>query len=161
EPQHSSRLMKVVADILAGLGLPLEIEVLLPVVMAMTALNGLLSLFALTRVGFAVADVTTGLRRSFIDALLRVNWSYFARQPVGRLSNAMSGEANRGGEAWLNVTQFISQIFQALVFLGLALLVSWKIFLAAVVIGGTLIVSLNRFVRRARRAGRQQTKRTK
>jgi len=156
-----SKLSRLVIETLAAIGLPATIEILIPLVFLGTLLKALLTFFAMNHVGYAVADVATGLRQSLIGALLQANWGYYAGQPVGRFSNAISGEAQRAGEAWLNVATFLAQTSQAIVYLMMALLVSWQVFFGALVIGVIAIVSLNRWVRRARRAGRQQTTRTK
>ncbi len=159
--QSDSTLSRVAVQMMGTVGLPVTLNVLVGLVLAATLLKSALTLFAMSHVGYAVADVAAGLRRTLIAALLDVSWGYFARQPVGRLSNAMSGEAQRAGEAWLNVATFATQLFQTLVYLVLAFLVGWKVFLGSVLVGALMIISLRRFVRRARRAGRHQTIRTK
>lgn len=156
-----SLLDEIVRSVLAAVGLPLQVEVLLLVVVAGLVLKAALTLFAMSHVGYAVAEVATGLRLQLVKALLEARWGYFARQPVGRFANAISSEASRAGDAYLAVATTISIAFQAVIYLCLALLVSWQLSLLSLVVGSVIVLSLNRLVRITKRAGRQQTKRTK
>src|SRR5690606_23158995 len=119
-----------------------------------------LIILAMRQVGYAVADVSTRLRAILIDSLLRVRWRYFAQQPVGRIANAVGLEATRGGQAYLLSAQVITGMIQTAVYLLVAFLVSWKLALISLAVGGTIVLVLNTLVRSARRAGRRQTVRT-
>lgn len=156
-----SAIHDMVTGALAMVGLEPDLVVLLVVFVSGLVLKAVLTLFAMNHVGYAVAEVATGLRLQLIQALLEARWGYFARQPVGRFANAISSEASRAGEAYLGVATTIAIAFQAVIFLGLALMLSWKLSLASLFIGGVVVISLNRLVRATKRAGRQQTKRTK
>ncbi len=156
-----SAIHDMVTGALAAIGLPPDLIVLLVVFVGGLVLKAALTLFAMNHVGYAVAEVATGLRLQLIQALLEARWGYFARQPVGRFANAISSEASRAGDAYLAVATTIAIAFQAVIFLILALMLSWKLSLASLLIGSIVVLSLNRLVRATKRAGRQQTKRTK
>lgn len=161
EANSSSAVHDMVNGALAAVGLPADLLVLLMVVVGGIVLKAALTLFAMNHVGYAVAEIATKLRLQLIQALLEARWGYFARQPVGRFANAISSEATRAGDAYLGVATAIAIAFQAMIFLGLALLLSWKLSLASIVIGSVIVLSLNRLVRATKRAGRQQTRYTK
>jgi ATP-binding cassette subfamily C protein len=156
-----SAIHDMVNGALAAVGLPADLLVLLIVVVGGIVLKAALTLFAMNHVGYAVAEIATKLRLQLIQALLEARWGYFARQPVGRFANAISSEASRAGDAYLGVATAIAIAFQAIIFLGLALMLSWKLSLASILIGSVIVLSLNRLVRATKRAGRQQTKYTK
>ncbi len=156
-----SAVSQMVLGALSAVGLPADMAVLLVVLVVGLMLKAGLTLFAMSHVGYAVAEVATGLRLQLIQALLDARWGYFARQPVGRFANAISSEASRAGDAYLAVATTLSIAFEAIMYLVLAFLLSWKLSLASLVIGAVVVVSLNRLVRATKRAGRQQTKRTK
>jgi ATP-binding cassette subfamily C protein len=124
-------------------------------------LKAALTMAAMTYVAYTVAQVTTGLRLTLIDRLMKVRWSYYVRQPVGRFANAISGEAGRAGEAYLSVAQLIAIVLQTVIYVALAAWISWQFTLVAFAIGTAMSFVLSRFTRMTRRAGRQQTKRTK
>ncbi len=155
-----SAIHRVVAQALDAVGLPLDLGVLLMVVVACILVKAALSLLAMNYVGYIVSEIATGLRLSLMDRLLEVRWAYFTRQPVGRFANAVSGEAARAAEAFLASSTLMASAVQTAVYLVLALLISWKLCMLAVAIGAVMVLGLNRLVSMARRAGRQQTRRT-
>jgi ATP-binding cassette subfamily C protein len=112
-------------------------------------------------VGYAAAEVATQLRTRLIDSLLQVRWSYFTRQPVGRIANAVSFEATRSAQAYVFAVQFLAGAIQCLAYLAVALLLSWKLAVIAFGIGSLIALVLSSMVRKARKAGRRQTNRTK
>ncbi|HLT00703.1 MAG TPA: ABC transporter ATP-binding protein [Geminicoccaceae bacterium] len=153
----SSPIEQIVHGALAALGIPARAEVLLVVVMAGLVLRSLLRLLAMRYVGFAVAEVATNLRRRLVEQLMNVRWSYLLQQPMGRFSNALSGEANRAAEAYRNAATMVAEMIEVLIMTVLAFLVSWQIGLAAVLVGGVIALVLHTLVRMARKAGRRQT----
>lgn len=155
-----STVHRVVAQMLAALGLPLDLGVLLIVVVSAVLVKAALILLAMNYVGYVVSEIATGLRLSLMDRLLEVRWSYFTRQPVGRFANAVSSEAARAAEAFLSASLLMASIVQTTVYLLVALLISWKLSLLAAAIGSVMVLGLNRLVAISRRAGRQQTRRT-
>jgi ATP-binding cassette subfamily C protein len=157
----NSAIHDMVNGALAAVGLPADLLVLLMVVVGGVVLKAALTLFAMKHVGYAVAEIATKLRLELIQALLQARWGYFARQPIGRFANAISSEASRAGDAYLGVATAIAIAFQAVIFLGLSLMLSWKLSLASILIGSVIVLSLNRLVRATKRAGRQQTRYTK
>jgi ATP-binding cassette subfamily C protein len=142
------------------LGLPATLESLILVVVAGMILKAVLSILAMRHVGYAAAEVATRLRTDLIDSLLNVRWSYFTRQPVGRIANAVSLEATRSSQAYVLAVQFISGMVQCVFYILVALALSWKLAFWALGIGGVIALLLNSLVRTARKAGRRQTRRT-
>jgi ATP-binding cassette subfamily C protein len=159
--ESSSPIEEIVAGTLHALGIPARVEVLLVIVMTGLVLRSLLRLLAMRYVGFAVAEVATNLRRRLVEQLMNVRWSYLLQHPMGRFSNALSGEANRAAEAYRNAASLIAEAIEVLIMTVLAFLVSWQIGLAAVLVGGVIGVALHTLVRMARKAGRRQTETTR
>ncbi|MFD2264609.1 ABC transporter ATP-binding protein [Lacibacterium aquatile] len=118
---------------------------------------GLLML-ALRQVGRAAADVATGMRLELIEALLAARWSYYAGQPVGRLSNSFGTEANQAGEAYNAAAQLFSNVILVIGYLAVAALMSWKLAVLSSVVGLLMILTLNRFVVITKRSAKVQTK---
>jgi ATP-binding cassette subfamily C protein len=156
-----SNITRAVVSAIGMIGLAPNLATLLLIVIAGMMLKAVLTLVAMTYVAYTVAEVTTGLRLTLIDRLMKVRWAYFVRQPVGRFANAISGEASRAGEAYLAVAQLIAVVLQTIIYVSLAALISWRFTLVAFAIGSAMSFVLSRFTRMTRRAGRQQTKRTK
>ncbi len=142
------------------LGLPPTLEVLILVVVAGMVVKAVLSILAMRHVGFAAAEVATRLRTDLIESLLNVRWSYFTRQPVGRIANAVSLEATRSSQAYVLAVTFISGMVQCVFYIAVAFALSWKLAFWALGFGGLIAFLLNSLVRTARKAGRRQTRRT-
>ena len=160
EAVRGSPVATAIVGAVEGLGLEADLPVLTMLVVAGITLKAALSIVAMNYVGYAVAEVATTVRSRLIDNLLRVRWAYFTRQPIGRIANAVSLEATRSGEAYLLAAQMVALIVQALVYVALALTVSWRLAVIAIGIGGFTAVVLQRFIGITRKAGRRQTKRT-
>jgi ATP-binding cassette subfamily C protein len=147
---------KMVYSVLDALGLPHNLEVLLLLVLVGVLAKAALVAAALIRVGYAVAEVATDLRTTVVRRLLDVKWGYFTRQPIGRFANAMSQDATRAGRAYMLSQMFVAAILETVVSLTLAFLVSWKMALLGIAIGGTIILILGPFVKISKKAGRRQ-----
>jgi ATP-binding cassette subfamily C protein len=148
---------KAVVSALSCLGIePTVVSLLLVVVVGVLLKSGLV-LFADRKVGYTVAQVATDLRLSLLRALLGTRWEYYVTQPMGSLTNAVSSEVMRASGAYLQGTLAVTYMVTATVYMVVALLVSWKVSLAAFAAGALLMFFLNRLVRKAKRAGRQET----
>ena len=94
-----SNITRAVVSAIGTIGLTPNLGTLLLIVVVGMMLKAALTLVAMTYVAYTVAEVTTGLRLTLLARLMKVRWSYYVRQPVGRFANAISGEASRAGEA--------------------------------------------------------------
>ena len=121
---------QAVTRVLAIFGLEPGAGVLLLVIVVAIALKSALVLVAQKRVGYTVAQVATELRLSLLRALLISRWEYFLRQPVGSLANAMATEAMRAANAYLCGALMTANLIQALVYIVIALMISWRATLA-------------------------------
>lgn len=139
-------------------GLTPTAGVLLALIVGGIVVKAGLVLLANKQVGYAVAHISTDLRLELIRAVLRSRWEYYIHQPVGTFANAVASEARGASRAYLHAATIISLFIQALVFMTIALFVSWQATIAAVVLGSAILAVLARLVRMSRRAGRRQTK---
>ena len=149
-----------VTQFLQALGIPPQLGPLLALMVLAMLAKALLTLAANAQVGYTVARVATDLRLSLLRAVLASRWEYYLHTPVGTLSNAISGEANRAANAYFNAAQMLALLVQALIYSALAMMVSWQATLAALAVGGLLMGAMGGLVRRARQAGKRQTQLT-
>ncbi len=156
----SSAAFLVVEQVLSVLGLSASLANLVLFVVAGVAIKASLTFAAMVYVGSAVAEVATSLRTRLVEALLNARWSYFVAKPTGRILNTLSVDATRAGQAYLAAAIFLAHALKTGVYLVVAFVISWRLALAAVIIGGTISLGLNALVRMAKRAGRRQTDRT-
>ena len=154
-----------VGDFLLGAieaaGFTPSIVVLLIIILLGAIFKGGLTLLAKQKVGYIVAHVATDLRLSMLRAMLASRWEYFLHQPVGQLTNSMSIEAVRAGNAYLYGATLISLVIEAMVYLTIATLVMWQVALFALLVGLLSYRLLGSLVKMARKAGKRQTKFTR
>ncbi len=154
---QASPLAETVHAVFASLGIQPGIGGLLLLIVGGMLAKAALVLLANRQVGYAVSSVATDLRLSLVRALLRARWGYFTTQPVGRIANGFTTEAERASQAFLHGSMVVAAALQTLLYTGIAFLVSWQATLGAVALGGLSSWALVRLVRAARRAGNRQT----
>jgi ATP-binding cassette, subfamily C, bacterial len=140
-----------------SLGLQATPLTLLVLATALISAKAALSLLANRQVGYTVARIASDLRLALIRAVVNANWRYYAQQSVGRLSTSVASEAQRAADAFQFSAETAALLLNALIYLAIALSISLPAGLAAIAAGAILLVSLNRLIRRSRRASRHQT----
>lgn len=156
---HKASLPEQVATRIAGfLGLQPSAPVLLSLAILLIALKAVLTLLANKQVGYAVAHIATDLRLAAIRSMMAARWSYYLRQSAGRLSNAIATEAQRASEAFQYSAEMAAMMLNSLIYLGIALSISWRAGLAAGIAGGLLLAVLHVLIRSSRHAGQHQTR---
>jgi ATP-binding cassette, subfamily C, bacterial len=157
EVDSMPELAATVDSVFRAVGLEATVGTLLVVIAAGIAAKAVLKILALWQAGAAAAAVATDLRLALIQGLMRARWGYFVRQPTGRMTNAISSEAQRSSDVFLHAVHMIAASVQLLIYVGVAVLVSWQIALLAIAIGFFMLFSLSGLVRASRRAGEAQT----
>jgi ATP-binding cassette subfamily C protein len=157
---NSGSIGRVVPAMLKWLGIPMTIEVLLGIVLAVTLLDFVCSVVGSVYIGRSVATMSTDLRLKLIRAVVNARWSFFTAQPVARFTASISSDGNRAATAYRSAGNVIASLVKTLVFFGIALWISWEFFLAGVAIVLVLWVAVSRFMQMAKHAGRGKTKQT-
>jgi len=158
--EGSSALNRYVAEAMSAMGVSPTVPNLFLLIVVGLCTKSVLSFAALSYVGYAFAEVSTGLRTQLIGHLLKVRWMYFTGQHVGRIANAVSVDATRAGSAYMHAARFVAFLVQGTAYIIVAVLVSWKLALVGLLIGVTMTAALNGLTRVSRRAGYKQTDRT-
>jgi ATP-binding cassette subfamily C protein len=159
--EEPSPLLEVTRDVMASIGLPLEVGPLITFFVLTMVVKSALNFLAMQYVSRSIADFSSGLRSRMIATLFRANWSYLVQHPVGRIANAVSGQAGRAGSAYSVAATFLAQSIQTLAYLVVAFVVSWPVALAATGLSGLMVLSLHFLVRISRKAGWRQTQRSR
>ena len=152
-----SQLEQITGAVLATVNLQPTIGVLLVLIVVSMFLKAAFMLLAQRQVGYTVARVATDLRLALMRAVLAARWEFFIRQPVGNFANAFATEASRAAQAYMHGATIVEQIIETLLYIGIALAVSWQATLGAIAVGMFIVTSLHRLVRMTRRAGKRQT----
>jgi len=148
---------KIAVQVTQFIGLQPTTAVLLTLSTVLIGLKAVLSLVANRQVGYTVANIATDLRLALIRSVMSARWSHYLDQSVGRLTNAVASEAQRASEAFQHSAEMAAMTLNGLIFLGVALSISWKAGVAAIIAGGLLLFTLQTLVRSSFQAGRHQT----
>jgi ATP-binding cassette subfamily C protein len=145
---------EVVTQLLGAVGLSPTLGSLLLFLCATITLKFALSTGGLIYVGREVARVSTQMRLRLIEAVVRARWSHIISTPAGRLSAALSDEAERAQSAYRAAGNFAARLTETLTYLIGCLWISWEFSVAAILAAIILWLAVARFVSMARRAGR-------
>ena len=156
---EASAINTIIFGVFDVVGLEPDFAPLLALLTAGLVFKAVLTYFAMRFVGFTVAEVATDLRSEVVARILAAQWNFVVTQPTGRISNAISNEAHRAAQAYQFTANFLANAIQTVVYLGIALLLSWQLSLAALAFGAVVVWSLSFLIRVARRAGEKQTDR--
>ena len=147
-----------VLKVLQALDISPTLGNMLWIIVAGIALKCFFLLLAQRQVGYTAAQVGTDLRLEMLRAVLRSKWEYFLHQPVGKLTNSLATEAQRSSASFVHGATAITYLIQAIIYMGVAFLLSWQASLAAIG-AGIFVIGLSHFlVKITRRAGRKQTR---
>ncbi len=156
--KQSTAAGKMIQDIFNAIGLTPTLELLLMLILTAMLLKTVLVLIANRNVGYTVAHLTTKLRQQMLRAYMLARWEFHLSQPIGKLAAAMGGETSQTAKAYATGVSIIVVIIHTVIYVVIAMMVSWKATLIALAAGLFFWYPLNRFVKKARRAGRRQVK---
>ncbi len=154
---QGTTVYQIVEAVLGVFGLEVGMLPLLGLMVVGALVKAALTMAAGRQVGYAAAQVGTDMRMGVIRSMIEAKWSHYASQPVGRLSNAVSSEANRASSAFLAGGQLAAGAVQVVIYLASAVMVSWLITALALAVGSIMVVALRNTVSHTRAAGREMT----
>ncbi|MFO1155104.1 MAG: ABC transporter ATP-binding protein [Rhodospirillales bacterium] len=140
---------------LEAVGLSADPLFFLTVIVIGLSLKALLSVNVTRYVSDLVGEISCRYQLDLTRALMRSQWSYFIRQPLGRLVHAVGPEAAAVGESFSYATTILANALQAMLFMGLAAFVSWKLLVVTLVITFILMFSFGKMVQQGRAASRR------
>lgn len=154
----NSTLVQMVRDFFETFGLTPSIGAILILFVALMIIKSLIMLAAHKQVGYTMAAIITDLRLKLVRALFKTRWEYFITRPAGSLTNSIATEATRSAGAYMEGIRIITAGLHAIVYIAVALLVSWKATLAALAMCMIVIILFRRYIRKSKKAGLRQTK---
>jgi ATP-binding cassette, subfamily C, bacterial len=156
EASNSSPVNATIHGAVRAFGVEPTLGNLILIVIGFMVLKTILSFGTLSYAGISVARVSTGLRRRLILRLLEARWSFHVQQQLGRIASAMSGDAQRAGDAYYTAAQFIAYLIQVLVYIAVALFLNWRLAILGMMTGFGIVLSLGWLVKISRRASYKQ-----
>ncbi len=144
-----------IQDALASVGLSSAPLFFLTVIIVGLSLKALLSVNVTRYVSDLVGEISGRYQLDLTRALMRSQWSYFIRQPLGRLVHAVGPESAAVGECFSYATTILANALQAALFMSLAAVVSWKLLVVTLVITFFLMYTFGKMVQMGRAANRR------
>jgi ATP-binding cassette, subfamily C, bacterial len=157
DASEPSTLSRIAGDTLGRIGLSPSLPVLLGIIVAGMSLKAAFLWLAMKQVGYTVARIATDLRLMLLRALMRARWGYFASQSAGQVANSISNEAHRAAGAYREMCFLFAGVVQIVIYLIIAIMVSWQVALFALAGGLLILFLLRKLVGRGRAAGGQET----
>jgi len=155
---HPSGVEARLLGVIRGVGLEPTLGVLLSTLTTAFVFKAGLVLLVRRQVGYLVVRVVTEMRLRFLRALLRADWGFFVRRPIGGFVNALITEADRVGAAYSDATWVAFRALQIVIYTSIALATSWRVTLVGLVVAVGLGSGLSPLVRKSRHAGNRQTR---
>ena len=132
--QESTKgIVVALSSVLGAVGLPFAPMPILSIIIVGLGLKAVVGLFVTRYIGQVVTKVTRDMRIRLIRSLLGARWSYFVKQPVGRLAFAIGPEADAAGQCFEVLTNLLASILQVILFVTILALLSWQLLVIAVV----------------------------
>ena len=158
--QDQSALGRYMLEILGFLGIPASLLPLTGVIVAALLFKAFMAFLAQTYADFSANEVSTNVRRRLLSRVLDARWSYLVSRQAGVVANTISHDANRAGDAYSAAARFVANSIQAAIYFLVALLISYKLAVAGLILGAVLFYGFSWIVKLSRRAGDAQTRAT-
>lgn len=157
DPESTNRITEVYREAMDFLGLEMTLGTVLALIVGLVTAKSLFMLSANLYIANTSARITKDFRLLILRALMRVRWQFFTGEPIGRITNSILQEAESASAAARGLMLLASYAIQLLIYLGTALLISWKLTLAGILGGLVIMLALRVFVEMTRRQGARMT----
>jgi ATP-binding cassette subfamily C protein len=151
-----SDLTRATNELFLSVGLEPSLGVFLVLFVLLFALKGVALFLAELQIGFIIAKTIMELRLRLLRAVTWARWSHVLSYPSGFIVNAISGETQRTALAYHALTQVLAAAIQVLAYLVVAMIVSWQVASASLVVGVVIILLLQGRVDASQEAGKDQ-----
>jgi ATP-binding cassette, subfamily C, bacterial len=122
-------------------------------VVVVVTLKAVASFFASLQVAFVITRITADFRQNLMKALLNARWKHFTDFSSGRLASAISVETEIAAGCYNSANKMFAAFSRVVVQFFSAVIISWQVSLAALVVGGLAWLLLSNLVRRTRGIG--------
>lgn len=152
---------RFVVGVLDGVGMAPTLAGLLVTLVLALWLRGLFRWLAMRQVGDTVARVARELREELLSALLAARWAHVGSERSGDVATALSRDAIWAGNAYRNACAALAALIEVVVYTVVVMVVSWRLGVLGLAGAAVLALVLGVFVRLSRRAGVDQTVRSR
>jgi ATP-binding cassette subfamily C protein len=151
-----SAISQFVEELFISVSISPTIENLLIFIVIAIILKSLFVYFAITNAGYTSSAIITNLRKEIVTNILRTEYSLFPGQKSGDMTAMMIHETQKSGVACMEAVKMLARAIEIAVYLIIAVLISWKVTLGAILVGVFGMLLMTRIIRRSRKIGHQQ-----
>lgn len=148
--EEKSQINNYINQFLAYFNLDNSIVALLVIISVTFLIKGLLTFFSLAYSSKLRGRFLALLKKSMFHSIKNIQYSYFSKRDTGNLINIINEQVNRAMQSFYYLSLLGAQLINSITYLSLALFVSWRFGLMAIVAGIFLIIifkTLSSFVR--------------
>ncbi len=160
EPSDSVAASQV-SDYLSGfyerIGVSFTLQTIMIGAFLLFAVQALLKYLAETQTIRVAAQFNAEVRARIFHGLVEADLDYHHRRKGGDFVNSLINECNRFQGAFLHSMRLITSVFEAAIYLVLAIYLSWQLVLAALALMGGIVFVVKSEFARAGRYGRNLT----
>ncbi|MDR3685380.1 MAG: ABC transporter ATP-binding protein [Coriobacteriia bacterium] len=151
--QPTGRTGAVIAFALSILHLQFTLVAMLGFILLLLVGSQVVTLMQQRFVSGSVARFEANLRNRLYSAVTRADWQFFVSHKSADVSTGIVFECMRASSGYLQMVMMLGTIITVLVYLGLALALSWQMTLVIAIAGGLLVGLLRGRVQRGSRYG--------
>jgi ATP-binding cassette subfamily C protein len=154
---HVSKKGMLLADLTHWLGLERfgSLEAMIGLFLCVLILKSALVILITRMNARIVAAVTRSIRIKLIRSLLGAKWEFFVTQKVGHLNNLVTNDASIVGETFDIVVMYCSSVLQIVMYIVLALVISWELAAFFLVLGPIIFVAFARLLKWSKLVARE------
>lgn len=150
-------VVSAVESFLSFIHLSPSLGIILAIIVGIFALQGLLKFFQMHLQLTLLERYERTLVERLFSSYVHTSWNFFLTHKVGTLVNILAVETGRATAAFQFVLQWLAQFLIVLLYLIIALLVSWKVTIGAIALGAIASLFLKQFVGTMERYGAKTT----
>ncbi len=148
---------EIVAKIIALFNLSFNIVTVLTFILILVIAEQLVVLASQKLSLGSIFSFEANLRKKLYQNIFDAEWPFFFKEKAGRLVNALTVEASRAGNAYHYLILTLNIMSVIIVYLALALFISWQMALAVITVGLIVIFFLKKRVSVGTRFGQSIT----
>lgn len=131
-----------------------ELKTMLIIIVAFFTLQGIVFICQSYLAAWLQHSYTFLWKKNLFSSYMDANWSFFTKNKVGSLSNAVIGEIDRLGGAFFLINQLVSAVTIIMVYISVSTIASWQATLIMALTGGILGSFTYVFVRKGYQIGK-------
>lgn len=149
----TGRMGDALAAALDVVGIPLTLPTMLVFILALLVGSQVVTILQQRVVSGSVAKFEANLRSRLYAAIMHADWQFFVAHKTSDIATELMTECARAGTAYAQLIMTLGIAITVVIYLGLAVLISWPMTLVILVAGGSIVVLLRRRVSRGSKYG--------